>query len=168
MYSISRKSLNKRLISGRILWLRLPTHWMQFCIHLAMSICVCMHVRLSVFRCTWISASGCVFCSRTFAMCYTCTWMLGECMEGTLSVKPHVGIVSALLITPQTTEWLSSWYQKVLATFLRFTKLPFSCTESEATPSYIHCTQCPSTCRSLHMISFTRPSPMLVLQATKG
>jgi len=49
-------------------------------------------------------------------------------------------------------------------------KLPFRCAESEATPPYIYCVQCPCTCtcRSLHMMSFTRSSPMLVLQSTKG
>ena len=59
MYSTSRKSLNKRLTSKRVLRLRPPTHWTQFalrasefvCVRLRESVCVCVHLRTSVCVC---------------------------------------------------------------------------------------------------------------------
>jgi len=57
-------------------------------------------------------------------------------------------------------QWFSTRHQActVLATFFEFRKLLYSCTEG----------RCHSSTRpgmSLHVISFTRPSPALVMQA---
>ena len=61
MYSTSRKSLNKRLTSGRVLRLRLPTHRTQFALHSSAFVCVCVFLRLSTFFCVHLHASAC-FC----------------------------------------------------------------------------------------------------------
>jgi len=58
-------------------------------------------------------------------------------------------------------EWLSAQHQTVLVTFLGFRKPLYSCTEWMC-----HSSTRPWT--SLHVISFTRPSPTLVLQATNA
>ena len=49
VYSTSRKTLNKRLTSGRVLRLCPPTHWTQFA--LRSSACVCMRLCTSVCVC---------------------------------------------------------------------------------------------------------------------
>ena len=47
-YGASRKSLNKRLMSGRILRLLPPTHWTQFA--LRSSACICIHLPSSAYH----------------------------------------------------------------------------------------------------------------------
>ena len=60
-YSTSRKSLNKRLASGRVLRLRPPTHWTQFALRSSACVCVsllafaCACVSLLVFACVCVS-----------------------------------------------------------------------------------------------------------------
>ena len=62
---------------------------------------------------------------------------------------------------PRTIEWLSAQHQTVLVTFLGFRKPLYSRTEGMC-----HSSTCPGT--SLDVISFTRPSPTLVLQVTNA
>ena len=57
-YSTSRKSLNKRLASGRVLRLRPPTHWTQFA--LRSSAFVCVRLRSSAFVYVRLRVSVCV------------------------------------------------------------------------------------------------------------
>ena len=73
-YSTSRKSLNKRLMSGRVLRLRpdavchafvcVRPHASAFvCIRLCSSVFVRVRLRLSAFVCVRLCASACVFVS---------------------------------------------------------------------------------------------------------
>ena len=56
-YSMSRKSLNKRLTSGRVLRLRLPTHRTQFALRSSAFVCVRLCASACVCVCPCVSAS---------------------------------------------------------------------------------------------------------------
>ena len=71
-YSTSRKSLNKRLTSRRVLRLRLPKHtecsllW----VHLCASTCICVRLPVSMCVCMCLRSSVCILmcvCVRLFA-----------------------------------------------------------------------------------------------------
>ena len=88
-YSTSRKSLNKRLASGRIMKLHPPTQWMQFTlcsscnVHVRPRASTCVHLCLCVSPCVCIRTSivhvyVCI-CMRICACKRPCSSHLHKC-----------------------------------------------------------------------------------------
>jgi len=69
-YSTSRKSLNKRLASGRVLRLRPPPH--RTYVRLRSSARVCVRPRASARVCVRLRASACVACVQVSKYIYVC------------------------------------------------------------------------------------------------